>query len=315
MPTEDEFWRAAAQVVAERGGLVVAFTEDSDQPELGSTLDNVMGFRPPQPPRVVKASDWTDWKEQVELFYRLRPSWGRGKSGDSSARYYRVEFVDLDWTRISRSPSSITTLPSFDDRLAIPSFGGYAMPSATLQGVSFWPRALARVIDYLVHSAVAFVAGLIFVSILAVAAGGRPPDWVLLRISHTRFPLFVAGLLGYMAYHVICTWIYGGTLGKLILSMRVVQDDGTPCRLKSAIIRELGFFVDTLFFGIIGYAAMKGDPAQQRHGDTWAKTIVCKRANAPQSEQGPLRFVLAYMAGAFADIALLMVGMLIQINW
>src|SRR6516164_6817293 len=148
MPTEDEFWRAAAQVVAERGGLVVAFTEDSDQPELGSTLDNVMGFRPPQPPRVVKASDWTDWKEQVELFYRLRPSWGRGKSGDSSARYYRVEFVDLDWTRISRSPSSITTLPSFDDRLAIPSFGGYAMPSATLQGVSFWPRALARVIDY-----------------------------------------------------------------------------------------------------------------------------------------------------------------------
>jgi len=40
MPTVDEFWRIAAQVAAERGSLVVAFTKDSMQPRLGSVLDN-----------------------------------------------------------------------------------------------------------------------------------------------------------------------------------------------------------------------------------------------------------------------------------
>jgi hypothetical protein len=60
MPTEDEFWKAAAQVVAERGGQVVGFTEASDQPELGATLDNIMGFRRPDIPTVARISDWTD---------------------------------------------------------------------------------------------------------------------------------------------------------------------------------------------------------------------------------------------------------------
>ena len=61
--------------------------------------------------------------------------------------------------------------------------------------------------------------------------------------------------------------------------MQVIQDDGSPCRPKSAIIRELGYFVDAMFFGVIGYFAMRDDPEQKRHGDTWADTIVCKRAN------------------------------------
>jgi len=315
MPTEDEFWKAAAQVVAERGGLVVGFTETSDQPELGSTLDNVLGFRPPRTPTVVRISDWTDWNEQVEVFYRLRPSWGRGKSGDPNARYYRIEFPDLDGIQRNASAGSVTILPPFDNRLAVPSFGGYGMPAGTLQGVSFWPRALARVIDYVVHYLVGFIAGSLFGFLLAIAAGGRPPLWVLLRLSQIHFPVFVAWLLGSMAYQVMCTSIYGSTLGKVLLSMRVVQDDGSPCRWKSAILRELGYFFDALFFGIIGYAAMKGDPGQQRHGDRWAQTLVCKRTQVLQSGPGPMRFVLALMAGVCADIALMMVGLLVQINW
>ena len=314
MPTEDEFWKAAAQVVAERGGLVVGFTEASDQPELGSTLDNVLGFKPPRTSTVARISDWSDWKEQVELFFRLRPSWGRGKSGDPDARYYRVEFSDFDGINLNPSPGLITTLPAFDRRLAIPSFGGYATPAETLQGVSFWPRAFARVIDFAVHYLVAFIAGTLFGFLLTIAAGGQPPIWILRRMLHIRFPVFVAGLLGSTAYQVGCTSVHGSTLGKLVLSLRVVQDDGTRCRLKSAIIRELGYFVDALFFGIIGYAAMKGDPRQQRHGDRWAQTLVCKRARVLQSDQGVMRFVLGLLTGICADIAFLMVGLLVQIN-
>lgn len=92
MPTVDEFWRIAAQVATERGGLVVGFTRDSDQPELGSMLDNVFGFATQSPVTVVSLSDWADWIEQVEAFYRLKPDWGRAKRGTADANYYRVKF-------------------------------------------------------------------------------------------------------------------------------------------------------------------------------------------------------------------------------
>src|SRR5439155_19452796 len=92
MPTVDEFWRIAAQVATERGGLVVGFTRDSEQPELGSELDNVFGFVPQSPVTVIRISDWADWIEQVEAFYRLKPDWRRAKRGTADANYYRVKF-------------------------------------------------------------------------------------------------------------------------------------------------------------------------------------------------------------------------------
>ena len=80
-------------------------------------------------------------------------------------------------------------------------------------------------------------------------------------------------LLGSLAYRVICTSVHGSTLGKLAFSMVVAQEDGSPCRFGSATIRELGYFVDALFFGPIGYFAMQKTPQEQRHGDEWA----CRR--------------------------------------
>jgi len=156
---------------------------------------------------------------------------------------------------------------------------------------------------------------LLFVFLLTIASGGQPPLWVLRRISTIRFPLFVAALFGAVAYQVICTSIYGSTVGKLLLSLQVVKDDGSPCPPKSAVIREFAYFVDALFFGIVGYMAMRGDPQQKRYGDQWAHTIVMKRVNVPPtSRQGALRFVLGLMLGISADIAFMMVGLLVQMN-
>ncbi|HET6178515.1 MAG TPA: RDD family protein [Candidatus Sulfotelmatobacter sp.] len=314
MPTADEFWHVATQVVSERGGLVVGFAENATQPELGSTLDNVLGFTAPRPPTVVSLSDWTDWREQVDAFYRLRPYWGRGKVGDPKAKYYRVKFRDLDGIASNSLSRSITHSP-FPSSLSIPSFGGYAEPASTLQGAPFWIRLLARLIDFVIHYLTGFIAGLIFVFLLAVASGGQPPLWVLRRISVIHVPVFIAALFGAVAYQVICTSIYGSTLGKLLLSLQVVKDDGSLCPPKSAIIREVAYFVDAMFFGIVGYMAVRGDIQQKRYGDQWAGTIVMKRANVPPaSRQGALRFVLGLMLGISADIAFMMIGLLVQMN-
>jgi uncharacterized RDD family membrane protein YckC len=256
VPAADEFWSVAAQVAADRGYLVIGFSEGAEQPKLGSTLDNVLGFQPQQRITVKELTDWKDWKEQMDTFYVLRPDWGSGQRGDLNGTYYRVKFCT--------------------------------------QGTPFPPRAVARIVDYvLLKSFVGYTAAKLFLFLLAVAAGGHPPLGILIRISHHRLPIFVASVFGSFAYQTICTSVHGSTLGKRLLSLQVLQDDGSPCRLLSAVIRELGYFVDAILFGLIGYLAIRGSSQHKRNGDEWAHTIVCKYANVPQgSRQGAGRFVL-----------------------
>jgi uncharacterized RDD family membrane protein YckC len=195
------------------------------------------------------------------------------------------------------------------------SFGGYASEPTGLAGVSFWPRVGARLIDLAVHYCVSFAAGIFFTILLAAASGGHIPVWVLVKLRNLGATGFVFSLLGSFAYQVVCLAVHGSTLGKRTLGMVVVQEDGTPCRLWPAIIRELGYFVDALFFGLIGYLAMQKTLKEQRHGDEWAHTVVCKRsAVAPEQLRGAGRFVLAVMLATMADVALTMVGLLVVIN-
>jgi len=194
-------------------------------------------------------------------------------------------------------------------------FGGYALEEQGLKGVSFWPRVLARVIDFAVHYCVGFFAGTLFRIMLQIASGGHVPLRIWLKVSHTSWPLFVAALLGASAYQVICVRVHGSTLGKLMLSMVVVNEDGSSCGLRAAIIREIGYFPDSIFFGLIAYSAMQKSRLQQRYGDQWADTVVCKRSDVPaENLRGAGRFVLGLMLALMADAAFLMLGLLLQLN-
>lgn len=316
MPTADEFWSAASEVVSERGHLVIGFSEGSEQPELGTTLDNVLGFKPRQPLTIVGNADWTDWKEQVETFYRIRPTWGRGTSGDPNGKYYRVNFAQgftstdvVPTAALRPDPLSSTVSP------AVPSFAEYASQSVPgeLTCEPFLPRAIARILDYiLLNFIVARMAVSLVRFLLTTAAGGRPPLWIPVRFSQHRLPLFFASICGYFAYQTICASVHGSTLGKRFLYMRVVQDDGSRCRPRSAIIRELAFFVDSFFFGVVGYTAMRANDQHKRHVDWWADTIVCKLdTGSPESKPEAGRFVLGLTLGVMADVVLLMLGLLI----
>jgi len=275
MLSADEFWSAASEVFSERGHLVVGFSEGSEQPELGSMLDNVLGFRPQQPITVFELTDWKDWKEQVEVFNFVRPAWGPGHAGDPNATYYRVRFC--------------------------------------AEGTPFLPRAAARIIDFVVLSYLVRVSAWLFGFLLATAAGGTPPRWVLLRMSHHHLLLFFAIVLGSFAYQTICTIAHGSTLGKLLFSLRVLQDDGSPCQPWSALIRELGYFVDVILFGFIGYVAMQRNPQHKRLGDTWAHTVVGKYTKVPQeSKRSASRVVLGLMLGTMAHLAVLLLAFLIM---
>ncbi len=212
-------------------------------------------------------------------------------------------------TPVPEIPVLPETSPAF-------SFGGYAAPSDDITGVSFWPRAVARVIDLITHLVIATGTYFLFGVLLAIAAGltGQPPALLVAKLGNNHVLNFVFALLGSIAYETLCEGLHGSTLGKIVLSMVVVQEDGSPCRLKSALVRSLGYFVDSLFFGIVGYFAMQRTTRNQRYGDDWAETVVCKRSAVPAGNlRGAGRFTLGLLLGAMADSALITVGLVIAI--
>jgi uncharacterized RDD family membrane protein YckC len=183
-----------------------------------------------------------------------------------------------------------------------------------LLGVTFWPRVAARLIDMAAHYVIRYATGWLFGVMLAIASQGHVSRLVIAKLRHPGLTVFAFGLLGWIAYHVIFTTVHGSSMGKRILGMVVVQEDGSPCKLKSAVVRELAYVIDALFFGIIAYTAMQNDPKEQRHGDEWAKTIVCKRSQvSPENLRGPERFVVASVFALAADAAFVMTGLLVVI--
>lgn len=196
------------------------------------------------------------------------------------------------------------------------SFGGYVQQAQGLKGVGFWPRAGARMIDLIIHYMVGVFTMLLmgFMVGLVAAATHQPGRLMVHKMVAGTPSAFLLALVGALVYHTVCETVHGSTLGKLIFSMIVVQEDGSHCRFKSALIRNLGYHVDALFFGLIGYYAMKRDQTQQRYGDEWAHTVVCKNADlAPEKRRSAGRFVLGFLLACMADSAILMVSLLVRL--
>jgi uncharacterized RDD family membrane protein YckC len=168
-------------------------------------------------------------------------------------------------------------------------------PTSYLQatGKSFGIRAGAYILDtvvlYAVNFTVSFMVGLITSLIYAVLTGQ------VLNLAG-QDNLFLNILLGFVLmtlYYTMFEWLYGATPGKLILGMRVIKEDGSPCSLGSAFIRALLRMIDGLFLGLVAYQTMN-EPLYQRLGDKSAKTIVVGSKDAAIQQPRPWwEFVVA----------------------
>ena len=77
-----------------------------------------------------------------------------------------------------------------------------------LQGVGFWPRVAARLIDMSVHFLVTFFTGMLFLLMLVAASSGRIPPLIPAKLNHARVVRFIFALLSISAYHVILTSVH-----------------------------------------------------------------------------------------------------------
>jgi formylglycine-generating enzyme required for sulfatase activity len=154
-----------------------------------------------------------------------------------------------------------------------------------LEGKKFGSRAGAYIVDLIALNAANWAAGMIggtLIGALLAAAGLQPS----LDAQALRTLDCVTGLVSMALYFTLFEGLFGASLGKLILNMRVVKEDGRPCDLGAALVRALLRFVDGLFFGLPAYLSMK-PPLRQRLGDKAAKTVVVGSTDAFIQELRP----------------------------
>ncbi len=91
-------------------------------------------------------------------------------------------------------------------------------------------------------------------------------------------------------YGVVCeVWFGGQTLGKRVMSLRVVGADGTPVTLMPSVVRNLLRVVDILP-GVyaVGLISTLIDPYARRVGDVVAGTMVVHVSDTPWGLQVPV---------------------------
>jgi len=135
---------------------------------------------------------------------------------------------------------------------------GQAMPFPTQSPyIGVGPRFLATLLDVVVVFIFQVIVSLIFSKTPEVAA----------------FLL----LFGIFAYYIVMEAIWGATLGKMALKLRIVHLDGSSIGWSEALIRTLLRIVDGLFCYIVGAMIIHNSLQHQRLGDMAAKTVVIRR--------------------------------------
>lgn len=172
-------------------------------------------------------------------------------------------------------------------------------------GKSFGIRAGAYIIDtiviYVVDLAMGLLAGILIGIIYAVITGQVP---VFSEQGNQFLNVFVSFVLTTI-YFTLFEWLYGATPGKLILGMRVIQENGSACGLGSAFLRALLRMIDGLLFGLVAYLNMN-EPLNQRVGDKAAKTIVVGAKDAVIQQSRPWWGFLAATVSYLAIDAIVM---------
>ena len=80
-----------------------------------------------------------------------------------------------------------------------------------------------------------------------------------------------------VGYYVVCEAAAGATLGKRMVGIRVVGEDGEHVTFGAALVRNLVRLVDALFFYLVGFMFALLSKRGQRLGDRAAHTIVVRR--------------------------------------
>jgi uncharacterized RDD family membrane protein YckC len=96
-----------------------------------------------------------------------------------------------------------------------------------------------------------------------------------LTFSGREFGSILSFLIGFAYCWFFWTRMNGQTLGKMLMKIRVVKEDGSPLNDADAVVRYVGYTLNTLIM-MLGWLWALWDSNQQGWHDKLAKTIVVK---------------------------------------
>jgi len=132
-----------------------------------------------------------------------------------------------------------------------------------MQAVGVGLRAVAVILDTILLGFVAYL--------IARYTGG---------VTETGFTLqggpFFLWLLIALIYYIVMEARWGATVGKKLIALRVVKEDGSALDWQAAIVRNLLRIVDGLFFYLVAAIFVWASDKNQRLGDRLAGTLVVR---------------------------------------
>lgn len=143
-----------------------------------------------------------------------------------------------------------------------------------VRAASFASRAVSGAIDLAIAGIALFT--------LAFVAAGLASSLDEAAASALMLVVFLAVAVGVPV--LVETLTRGRTLGKLVMGLRTVRDDGGPIRLRHAVVRALVGFVEIyLLMGVPALVCSLLSPRSQRLGDLAAGTYVVRERAARQA--------------------------------
>ena len=118
---------------------------------------------------------------------------------------------------------------------------GFAPVWAATRPAGFWVRSVAVMIDGVV---LLLAQGILFGAGWMLGGGGMGAGILMKGMTHLFSSILGAG------YSIVFHWIWGQTLGKMALQIRVVSMDGGPLSFGQSVGRYFATFLSALIFGI-----------------------------------------------------------------
>jgi len=183
-------------------------------------------------------------------------------------------------------------------------------------GKGFGIRAVAYIIDTIFMLIVNYGLNFAFGIIIGIVGlvSGREPVFDTDSLSASCLTI-IFSILMVLSYFALFEGLYGASLGKLILSMRVVKEDGSPCNMGAALTRGLWRFIDGIIFGLVAYITM-AKPLQQRIGDKRAHTVVISKKDIlPGSSRDWPMFIIALAFYIALQLLVIFINLLTMITF
>jgi len=132
----------------------------------------------------------------------------------------------------------------------------------------------------------AWAIDLACVSVIMMAINMGIGFTMIVSADFAQAAAFISYFVISIGYGIFCEWYYKGqTLGKRLMSLRVMDVQGLRLHFSQIVIRNLVRFIDSLpACYLVGGLSCLLNPKSQRLGDLAANTIVIREPKVPRPD-------------------------------